>query len=69
MSGKDYVTIKYNGVTGQQLENRRYNGPDNLIDEATGLAVDSAGNAFVTGSSFISIGPDPLRANIVTIKY
>ena len=68
-SGRDYVTIKYNGVTGQQLENRRYNGPHNLIDDAKALAVDSAGNAFVTGSSFSLVGPDPLRANIVTIKY
>ena len=47
----DYGTIKYNGF-GQQQWVARYNGPPgNGPDVATGIALDGAGNVYVTGRS------------------
>ncbi|MDO7852465.1 SBBP repeat-containing protein [Hymenobacter convexus] len=64
-SNTDYVTIKYNAQTGQQRWLARYNGPANADDEAIGLAVDAAGDAYVTGASVEGTG----GANYVTLKY
>ncbi len=60
----DYATIKYD-TNGQQLWVRRYNGPDNNGDAASAIAVDGAGNAFVTGHS---LGLETYQ-DYVTIKY
>ena len=46
----DYATIKYSS-TGNQLWLKRYNGPINDHDSASGLAIDSSGNVYVTGYS------------------
>jgi len=60
----DYLTIKYNS-NGETLWTRRYDGTANYHDEAFGIAVDSAGNLFITGYSYgAGSGYD-----IVTIKY
>lgn len=63
-SSFDYVTIKYdsNGVR-QWLA--RYNGSGDDYDEATAVAVDNAGNVYVTGTS-TGIGTS---TDYVTIKY
>ena len=61
----DYATIKYDGASGDQLWEKRYNGPANYEDVATALAVDGAGNVYVTGRSAGS-GTD---WDYATIKY
>src|SRR5574341_452208 len=60
----DYATIKYS-PNGDTLWVRRYNGPGNGQDEATGLAVDDSGKVYVTGLS----DGGGLNYDYVTIKY
>jgi hypothetical protein len=55
----DYATVKYNAV-GQQQWVARYNGPDSGDDHAEAIAVDNAGNVYVTGTSSV---------DCATIKY
>jgi hypothetical protein len=47
---RDYATIKYNSAGVEQWV-ARFNGPDNTEVYAVALAVDNAGNVYVTGSS------------------
>ncbi|MFC7670962.1 SBBP repeat-containing protein [Hymenobacter humi] len=63
-AGLDYVTVKY-APTGQQLWAARYNGPTNNQDEARALAVDAAGNAYVTGITTRAAG----NTDYATVKY
>jgi hypothetical protein len=59
----DYTTIKYD-ADGNELWVARYNGPANDGDVATAVALDSAGNLYVTGES-VGAGP----SDYATIKY
>jgi uncharacterized delta-60 repeat protein len=63
-NGLDFTTIKYNPA-GDSLWVRRYDGPAHSTDWAYALAVDDAGNVYVTGSSL-----DPATdADFATVKY
>ncbi|MDF7812053.1 SBBP repeat-containing protein [Hymenobacter sp. YC55] len=65
----DYATVKYDYIApyygGRQVWATRYNGPDNSYDQAAALAIDPAGNVYVTGSSFNRDGTD----DYTTLKY
>jgi hypothetical protein len=60
----DYATVKYDS-DGNQLWVQRYNGPANLSDNASAIAVDNSNSVYVTGAS-ASVGPN---YDYVTIKY
>lgn len=69
-SGGDFVTVKYDGLSGQELWKRRHDGGDynnsgSGDDWARAIAVDSSGNAYITGL-FDYGGSLP---SITTIKY
>jgi hypothetical protein len=63
----DYYTIKYNPNTGKVEWAQRYDNSSvlNAADEATALAVDQAGNVYVTGRSY----GGTTGFDFVTIKY
>ncbi len=63
-SAGDYVTIKYD-TNGNQLWSSHYNGPGNYDDFARALAVDIAGNVYVTGE-ITTVGGS---RDFATIKY
>lgn len=57
-------TIKYDN-NGTELWNKEYNGPDNKTDYAKAIAVDKAGNVYVTGKTTRTSN----YIDYVTIKY
>ncbi|MFQ5868485.1 MAG: SBBP repeat-containing protein [Candidatus Zixiibacteriota bacterium] len=63
-SAFDYATVKYD-PNGSELWVARYNGPEDHSDEAYALAVDAAGNVYVTGSTLGSSG----WQDYATVKY
>jgi len=62
-SDNDITTIKY-APNGDELWIRHYNGPANGYDAGQAIAVDSAGNAYVTGNHTTATGLE-----CVTLKY
>ena len=63
-TGLDYTTVKYD-ANGNQLWEARYNGAANGDDSVKALALDDAGNVFVTGCSY---RPE-LGFDYATVKY
>ncbi len=55
----DIITIKYNS-SGLMSWLQKYNGPGDDVDRGAAIAVDDAGNVFITGVS---------KGDYVTIKY
>jgi len=60
----DYATLKYS-PSGQLLWERRYDGPANMTGEAQAIAVDTEGNAYITGTSGQSFND----SEFATLKY
>ena len=66
-TGRDYVTLKYDAEGVEQWVSR-YDGPANRYDAAYAIALDDAGNIFVTGNS--SGLSDPyMSPDYATVKY
>lgn len=63
-TGADIATIKYNAAGVEQWVTR-YNGPGNMADGSGSIALDNAGNVYVTG---YSVGSGTV-SDYVTIKY
>ncbi len=60
----NYITLMYNSAGAQQWATT-YNGTGNAFDEAYSIAIDNAGNSYVTGNS----DAGGQGSNYVTIKY
>ncbi|MBK6505894.1 MAG: SBBP repeat-containing protein [Ignavibacteria bacterium] len=63
-TGYDYLTIKYNGISGDTLWKRRFNHI-NSFDNVLAMTVDSDGNVYVTGKSYDNTS----SFDMATIKY
>lgn len=61
---RDYVTVKYSS-DGEEVWSEAYNGPDDLNDQASSLAIDNNGCIYVTGGSEYS----ETSTDVVTLKY
>jgi uncharacterized delta-60 repeat protein len=62
-SDNDITTIKYT-PNGDEIWIRHYNGPANGYDAGQAIAVDGAGNAYITGNHTTATGLE-----CVTLKY
>ncbi|WP_167855069.1 SBBP repeat-containing protein [Hymenobacter wooponensis] len=60
----NYATVKYS-ASGQQQWAAFYDGPANLADQPVDLALDAAGNVYVTGTS----ANGSTRDDYATVKY
>ena len=67
-TGMDYVTIRYNASTGEEVWISHYNGPANNNDAARAIVVDNQGGVYVTGASY---GPESYisTSQYATLRY
>ncbi|MFL5754278.1 MAG: SBBP repeat-containing protein [Bacteroidia bacterium] len=63
----DFATVKYSS-SGAQLWVKEFNGSGNVDDQANGIAVDAAGNVYVTGQSDKPVGAQE-KMNYLTLMY
>ncbi|MDZ4712177.1 MAG: SBBP repeat-containing protein [bacterium] len=63
-SQEDYALVKYNS-SGNELWNKRYNGPGNSYDITSAMTIDNSGNVYVTGYSF----GNGSEEDYATVKY
>lgn len=64
-TGFDYYTAKYAAMDGALIWERRYSAlASSQFDEASAIAVDTAGDVYVTGNSYSGTNPD-----FYTAKY
>jgi len=63
-TGYDYATVKYN-PSGTEQWVARYDGPESYWDIAYAMAIDDAGNVYVTGTSCSS----ETSWDYATVKY
>ena len=63
-TSNNYITIKYDS-DGDTVWTRIYDGPDNSSELAHDIALDDAGNAYVTGYGYTSAG----YLDYLTVKY
>lgn len=64
-TNSDFVTMKFAGADGSSVWTNRYGGPTGGDAAALAMAVDNAGNVFVTGQSAPAIG----SLDFATVKY
>jgi uncharacterized delta-60 repeat protein len=64
----DYLTIKYNSA-GDTVWTRRYNSGGSKLDKAYAIAVDAAGNVYVTGASEGTVSAHGIFEDYATVKY
>ncbi|WP_162056308.1 SBBP repeat-containing protein [Pontibacter pamirensis] len=62
----NFATVRYDAATGEQIWVSRYDGPDNSLDIATDISLDSQGGVYVVGNSYSS---DFSSAYIVVVRY
>jgi hypothetical protein len=65
----DYVTIKYNKITGNEEWDETYDSRGNGNDIATAIAADTMGNVYVTGKSQESLNKVVTSHDFFTVKY
>ena len=66
-TGYDYTTVKFDS-SGNQAWAAQYNGPGNYMDYAEGMTVDSSGNVYVTGETYLN-GDGDRGSDYATVKY
>ncbi len=67
--GFDYMTVKLDRANATEIWSHRYDDVDSENDMATGIAVDSSNDVYVTGYSSLYGGGDMNTNDLFTIKY